>query len=740
MSIGEVAAKDDGLFLGYAEFQRRKPNATAFWTKITLKNEFDRDWDMIYYPGDAFTNQVDVYVNLPNGEFKHYQDGVYLPRGQKSIAHGRNEVLVPLFVPANSTIIIYSRVENVDGKPVNFHPRLVQKSAWERQRSKVNLTQGLFQGFLLVLMLYNLVQLVFLGRRYFGYYVAYVAACGVYFLNYYGYTSQWFFGDYPFSYLIIYLLSTAAIPLFYLQFQRYFLETLERIPMWDGLMRFWIFLRSAEVLGLTLILFANFNFDFVHNLHQTFALVEAVFFCFLLIGFYKSGLKRAYFIITGTLLLNVGLVVSILVSRFGDRDTANFYFQGGMLLEVFLFSLALAYKQRQEHEAKLKMEKASLAKAQFLSTMSHEIRTPLNAVIGTTHLLIEDSPRPDQQENLRVLQYSAENLLVLVNDILDFNKIDAGKVNFELTDVDIRELLQKVQNAYEMMAEEKNLYYDTVVDEEVPYTIRVDGNRLSQIITNLVTNAIKFTRVGGLKVGVEVRELSEDKVTLEFSVTDTGIGIPKEKQERVFEEFTQAKSDTTREFGGTGLGLAIIKRLLELQGVAIIMESEEHKGSRFSFVQTFNYIAKAAPVSIDLPNVLNPSEYDSLGQAKVLLVEDNRVNVALATKFLRKWDLQVEVANNGQEGVNLVHTGDYDLVLMDLQMPVMDGYDATLEIRKDFPVLPIIAITASALAEVRERASQVGMNDFVTKPFNPHELYRKIKKHLPKNTLVRVVD
>lgn len=401
----------------------------------------------------------------------------------------------------------------------------------------------------------------------------------------------------------------------------------------------------------------------------------------------------------------------------------------GYVLFFFLQSLVLSHRfaytlKKAADEAKQGLK----TKTEFLSTMSHEIRTPLNVVIGMTHLLLRNTPRKDQQKNLNVLLFSANNLLSIVNDILDYNKIEAGKVNFEMIPMDIDFIAQQITGGLSSKAVEKNITLHTEIDSSLTRKIIGDPTRTSQVIFNLVHNAIKFTEQGSVVLSVAAEKMTDDKVTLTIRVSDTGIGIDPEKQELIFDRFTQADSSTSRSYGGTGLGLAITKRILELQGIALNLKSELGKGSVFYFTQTFTLSNE--PVNGDEHDDQFVVSDKQLQGISILVVEDNPFNIMVAQSLLERGGATVDVATNGEEALNKILPQKYHLVLMDLNMPVMDGFEATRRLRARGVTLPVIALTASLPAEVEKDVQSAGLTDIVVKPFNPDELFRVILKYV----------
>ncbi|WP_438861664.1 ATP-binding protein [Flavobacterium maritimum] len=380
-------------------------------------------------------------------------------------------------------------------------------------------------------------------------------------------------------------------------------------------------------------------------------------------------------------------------------------------------------------EAKINAENATIiaenavkAKQQFLSNMSHEIRTPMNAIIGFTKVVLKTDLTAKQKEYLNAIKMSGDALIVLINDILDLAKVDAGKMTFEKTPFKMKSSITAMLHLFETKIQEKNLRLVTEYDSNIPEVLVGDPVRLHQIILNLVSNAVKFTTKGKITVSVDLLHEEEDKVIIQFSVTDTGIGISKEKIGKIFENFQQASSGTSRLYGGTGLGLAIVKQLVESQGGSIRVKSIVDEGSIFSFTLSFQKTNSEAELENEIV------ELDTeIKNIKVLVVEDIPLNQLLMKTLLDEFGFARDIAENGKIAIEKLKTNDYDIILMDLQMPEMNGFEATEYIRETMnSKIPIIALTADVTTVDLAKCKAVGMNDYIAKPVDERLLYSKI--------------
>jgi signal transduction histidine kinase len=389
-------------------------------------------------------------------------------------------------------------------------------------------------------------------------------------------------------------------------------------------------------------------------------------------------------------------------------------------------NLELEAYQNKLIEAKESAEQGKRIKENFLANMSHEIRTPINGIIGIANLLNKTSLTAEQQEMINLLEISSESLLGVINDILDLSKMEAGKFKITRAATDLGKNCQSVINLLKIRACEKGLNLIVDVDERLPELVMADSLRLNQILMNLIGNAIKFTTTGSVTLSVMVENQKGNNLQIKFSVSDTGIGIAKENIDKVFETFEQADEQTTIKFGGTGLGLAIVKNLAKLKGGVLEVDSEENKGSTFSFINWYEVIAHAKNMQPETKEAFLPFE-----NVKVLVAEDNQINQFLITKILKNWNIKMDLVVNGQEALDKLKENDYDLVLMDTFMPVMNGLDAIKLIRKGYATgkenIPVITFSAAVMEEDKKTAIDAGANDVVSKPFEMDVLYKKIR-------------
>ena len=387
----------------------------------------------------------------------------------------------------------------------------------------------------------------------------------------------------------------------------------------------------------------------------------------------------------------------------------------------------LLEKNDELQQAKEKAEKANLAKAEFLSTITHELRTPLYAVTGLTHLLLEGNPTPEQKEHLNSLRFSGEYLLSLINNILDFNKLEAKKVTIEHIPFNLKKRISDVLIALKKPATNQNNTLNFSFDKSIPKNVKGDPLKISQILINLIGNAIKFTRNGEIDIIItKVKDIDDKNIRLLFEIKDNGLGVSKDKIEEIFQNFSQESIQINRKFGGTGLGLFIVKNLLQLMGSKIELTSEKNVGSKFFFELDFEISNKIKNTTKD--KTLNKINFQNMVGKKVLVVEDNKTNQLITCKILNNHKMITEVADNGEIAVDKAKTTNYDLILMDIHMPGISGVEASNQIRKFDTITPIIALTAVTLSDHIEEFYSNGINDVIPKPYKIEDFFNTIEK------------
>jgi PAS domain S-box-containing protein len=433
---------------------------------------------------------------------------------------------------------------------------------------------------------------------------------------------------------------------------------------------------------------------------------------------FKQSQKRAY-----TEKVEFQFLCADLSYRFLEFNAINLKHKED--LDGFILDCRDITQRKHDAEELVRLQKA---KEQFLANISHEIRTPINGIAGMVGLLSQHPSNEERETYLNAIKHSAENLKVIINDILDLAAIDSGKLKFEKIAFTLTDLVPSLISTFAYQAKEKKLKLEYSIDSKLNRILIGDPVRLNQVLINLISNAVKFTHEGSIHVNCSIERQQKDVCWVRFEVSDTGVGIPAEKLTTIFESFSQADASVTRRYGGSGLGLTIVKQLVELQNGRITVRSEEHRGSTFITLIPYT-IGKSSAVTKSSQTAKTIIDNEITKELYVLLVEDNDINRLYAKSILKNWNCQVDIAENGLVAIEKVKNKDYDVVLMDVQMPVMDGYEATKTIRMMDPpknATPIVALTANATKKDIEKCITAGMNDYLAKPFTPDDLHRKI--------------
>ena len=765
----------------------RKLRASSF-LESDLISRFDHEktywlyYQIINSTEETLSHVIEGGANSKETYYVAYDDsadiiikktGYHFAANERDIPQGYT-TKIQLNNPPQSTAHVYVKIDSQDGMPININAEITPFDQWDNNRDKINLFEGVFGGLLFVIIIVGLFLFFYTGLKVFFYFSLYSLINILYFFHAYGILEIWMFPNLsnpmPFLWLIPILACT-----FYFAFSREFLEIKEKRTSLDKS------LKIAIYVSLAIFIFGIISIGITKNLYwaslirQFSIAISGLFVLFFLIIVNKKGDTLTRYFTFGTLFLVVAVLVAVATNTIGYTNEVPMYVQIGLIIETTVLSLGISHKLKRDYEeheitqrsliiqlqsndqlfrnaneelteivaartqviksqnkelekARNEADKATKSKSEFLSVMSHEIRTPLNAIISLSHIMEMDNESEEMQEYIDALKFSAEGLHSLINDILDFNKIEVDKLKLESIDFSIIDLLKGIADSFKYKAKSQGIELRIEVGEHIPDRIIGDPTRLTQIFNNLLSNAIKFTHDGYVHLKVSLIGLKDDHAGLLFEVKDTGIGIPKDKLETIFEAYEQAGRETTREYGGTGLGLSITQKLLKLMGSKVNINSREEKGTSLSFEINFK-INK----SFDLVNLQDQMRDKDLQGKSVLVVDDNDMNRLVLKRLLTNWNADFEEAFDGEMALKKCQNKKFNLILMDIEMKPITGFQAADNIRKTCQInkkTPIIAMSAYLSSEFDIELDQSAFKSLVLNPFEPNELYRRILEQL----------
>ncbi len=765
-SINDVLKLEQSDFIKLSSISVFNKEAN-YWTYFQLSNRIGRDLKFVLCGG---RNSKETYHIFSDKTARSIikQTGAHFPSAQRDIKQG-HQTRVRLTIPADETLHVFVKVESTDGKAIDIKAELMSEAEWNADFENTNLFQGIFSGIFIVVSFISFFIYGYTGQRVFLYFGFYTLLIFIYFLHVHGILEVHLHPNVINPSPVLWmspLLGAAA----YFSFTRYFLETKTEFSKWDFLLKILTYFSLGSFVLCSAYMFITGDTAVGMKALLIILLLLCLFALILVFFAGKSDNLISKYFAFGTLFFIISLLVVIINQLITPTNGLPIFVQCGVIMEVVIFSLGISHKlkrQFEDHditqrslilqlrknenlqldinqeleeivadrtqqikkqnkelsEARRVAEIATKAKSDFLSVMSHEIRTPLNAIISLSHIMELDNKDEEMQEYINALKFSAESLHSLINDILDYNKIEAGKLRLESIEFSLIDLLKNLGQSFKYKANSKGIEMRIEIGEHLPDRLFGDPTRLTQILNNLIGNAIKFTHEGYVHVKATLAGIKDETATVSFNLQDTGIGIPEDKLKAIFEEYEQAGDETTREYGGTGLGLSIVKKLLDMMGSSIKLKSAENKGTTFSF----NIDFKIDP-EFSLVDLQQQDRDKDLELKQILVVDDNYMNRLVLKRLLQIWNGKFDEADNGHDAIEKCSETKYDVILMDLEMKPMNGFTTTLAINntKVNKSTPIIAMSAHNPLDFEIEYEESGFVDFVHKPFDPEELFQKL--------------
>ncbi len=726
---------DNPSLVAFKEINEEKPNisftSSHYWLTFDIYNNSEENLNYYLETARPIIDNVECYIISETGSIETQFSGDNLPLNKKTVQHHKTLFKLNLSPQKKYTVYIHYKS---DGEVLSLPLILYTPDRFIELSHGELLVFGLFYGVLLLAAITYLFFYFGMADKSFLFYSLYVISIGLLQFALDGLFHQYIMPGSGWLYLRSLILIAIISPFFmslyvvtYLKIDEYFTF----IPK--------VFKALNIALGILfiLVLVSTKAFELSYPIANLLGLLVLSFIIISIISLWIKYKTIDWLFSIGILCLVVGFTIFILnnLGIIPNSIITEYSTKLGTGLEVTFLSLSMANriwllkseKEKIQEVALQKSEEANELKSNFMSMMSHELRTPLNAIMSISDVMRKEVEDEKIKNNFDLIKYSSVSLLSSVNDILDFSKIQKGELTLQVEEFNPDSIIKQAKGNWEIQAKNKGLNFNYTAHNELPELIKGDASRLTQILSNLLSNAVKFTSKGSVDLVVDYKLLEDDTTLLNITITDTGIGIPKEKQSSVFESFIQETINDKRKYGGFGLGLSIVKRLIELQKGTINLQSEINKGTTFTVELPYILIKTSAKKQ----NIFPKDRFDLLGN-KILVVEDNDVNQFIMETLLSKWEnTEIALADNGKEALDKLEEEHFDVILMDLQMPIMDGYEATTEIRKgtagdNNKEIPIIALTADVMESSKQKAKNVGMDDYMTKPVDQALLYEKI--------------